>query len=901
MRLALLCAVVCPLVFASGPGPASFTITTAAGGTFCGDGRAATAAYLGAPEGLAADRQGNLYISDATDHRVRKVDASGIVTTIAGNGYKGFRGDGGPATAAELDSPYGLAVDAAGNVYVADLGNGRVRKISPDGIIETVAGGTAQNGFVLNQPRNLALDASGNLYISDFAAHRVYRLTTAGAMERFAGIDEAGNLLDGDELRADVAPLRSPAGLVVDRRGALYIADSGNARIRKIQDGVMSTVVTPGRELLLPTGIALDSQGVLYVADKRAAVVFRIAPQGPLVAAGDGTPGYEGDGGAAALARLTEPREVAVDAAGNLYIADVTPREPSPVGMVRRVSASGIIDTAAGGLDFRPPGDWGVPGEAHLERPTAVAVGSDGALYIADGGARRVRKVAAGVISTLAQDSELLEPAGLAVGPTGVRISDAASHRVWLAAASGALSGVAGIEGPGANGYAGDGDAAIAARLDSPRGLALDAAGNLYIADTGNHAIREVLAGGAIITIAGTGAEGNAGDGGAAYAARLRGPAGIALDTAGNLYIADTGNHRVRRIDLLGRIATVAGDGTAGFGGDAGTALAAQLRAPEAVAVDGAGNLYIADTGNHRIRRVTGDGIIRTVAGIGTPGFGGDGGAALAAQLNEPAGLAFDGAGNLLIADRGNGRVRKLAPSTAPAPAMEWDCVNAASRLSGPVAPGELVSILGTDLGPSDPVAGRVLDSGRLATSLEGTEVWIGGTPAPLLSVGYQSIVAQVPYEVPGNDSVEVLVRRGGAAKMRLFTAVQETAPALFTVEGGAGQASATNEDGGLNSSERPAAAGSVVTLFATGEGATSPESVTGKPAVAPYPVPVHVYAVKIGGRAAQVLFVGSAPGYVGLLQINVRIPKETAPGVESVELKVGSAVSQPGVTIVTR
>src|SRR5512132_1002264 len=132
MRIALLCAVVCPALLASGPEAASFTITTAAGGTFCGDGRLATAAYLGAPEGLASDRQGNLYISDATDHRVRKVDASGIITTIAGNGYKGFRGDGGPATAAELDSPYGLAVDAAGNVYVADLGNARVRKITPD-------------------------------------------------------------------------------------------------------------------------------------------------------------------------------------------------------------------------------------------------------------------------------------------------------------------------------------------------------------------------------------------------------------------------------------------------------------------------------------------------------------------------------------------------------------------------------------------------------------------------------------------------------------------------------------------------------------------------------------------------------------------------------------------------
>jgi uncharacterized protein (TIGR03437 family) len=158
-----------------------------------------------------------------------------------------------------------------------------------------------------------------------------------------------------------------------------------------------------------------------------------------------------------------------------------------------------------------------------------------------------------------------------------------------------------------------------------------------------------------------------------------------------------------------------------------------------------------------------------------------------------------------------------------------------------------------------------------------------------------------VPYNVPVNEPVEVLVRRGGAAKMRLFTAVQATAPALFTVEGGTGQVSATNEDGGLNSAGHPAAAGSIVTLFATGEGATSPQGVTGRPATTPYPAPVHAYAVKIGGRAADVLFAGSAPGYVGLLQVNVRIPKETAPGVQAVELSVGSSASQPGVTIVTR
>jgi uncharacterized protein (TIGR03437 family) len=901
MRIALWCAVVCSAAYAGETGAASFVISTAAGGTYCGDGRAATAAYLGAPDGLAADAQGNLYIADSSDHRVRKIDAEGLITTIAGNGYAGFRGDGGPAVTAELNAPYGLAVDASGNVYIADLGNARVRKVSPDGTIATVAGGAATGGVTLTAPRNLALDTAGNLYISDFGANRVYRLTTAGKLEVVAGSGDAGSLADGYEVQADLAALNAPAGLAV-RNGTLYIADSGNQRIRKVSGGMMSTVETTGAAFTLPVGLALDAKGVLYVADKSAAVVRRITADAADAVAGTGTAGNSGDGGAATAARLTAPREIAFDAAGNLYIGDSVPGDPYPVGMVRRVIATGIIDTVAGGLEYRPLGDTGAPEEAHLESPSGVAVASDGALYIADRLDHRVRKVAAGIITTFAGAPELYEPAALAVDAAGnVRVADAAGHRVWTATAAGTLSLTAGLPDAATKGYSGDGDLATAARLNAPEGVAVDAAGNVYIADTANHAIREVTVDGIIVTIAGSGIAGNTGDGGPAYAARLRSPAGVAFDRAGNLYVADTGNHRVRKIDVAGAISTVAGDGTAGFAGDGGAAKAAHLRSPRGLAFDAAGNLYIADAGNHRIRRVTQDGTLRTIAGTGTAGWGGDGGPALAAELNEPVGLSFDTLGNLYAADRGNHRVRKLAPSSVAAPLLDWNLVNTASQVAGPIAPGELVSLLGAGLGPSDPVPGRVLDTGLLSTTLVATQVRFNGTPAPLLSVSYSQINVQVPYEVEGSDSIEIELWQNGAITTRLVAAGAKAVPAVFTVEGGTGQVSATNEDGSLNSTANPAAPGSIVTFFATGEGQTRAAGVSGRPSAAPYPVPVQASAVRIGGRAAEVLFAGSAPGYVGLLQINARIPKAAAAGAQPVVLQVGSAASPAGVTIAVR
>jgi uncharacterized protein (TIGR03437 family) len=901
MRSPILCLLVSLAApAADGPANVGYTISTVAGGTFAGDGWQATAAYLGSPEGLAFDGRGNLYISDSQDHRIRKIDPSGIITTVAGNGYRGFRGDGGPASEAQLDTPYGLAADAAGNLYIADLGNARVRRISPDGTIDTVAGGP--DSLKLKQPRNVAVDRGGNLYISDFGDHRVYRVTPDGSVERVAGLGWPGSIPDGDAVRADLAPIDAPAGLAFDGDGALYIADSGNGRIRKIQNGMMTTVDSGSVALGLPTGVAFDSAGDLYVADKTSAVIVKLTPPPATAVAGDGTSGNSGDGGPAAVARLTEPRELAFDFAGNLYIADSRPGARYPVGTVRRVSTDGIIETYAGGTDFRPRGDSGPPLWARIEAPGGLALAEDGRLSISDRVDQCVRRVSGGAIATVA--SGLDQPSGIALGGDGsLRIAEAAGSRVWQLATTGALTRAAGLADSDSAGYSGDGDAAVDARLRGPEAVAIGAGGNLYIADTLNHAIRQVLPNGLIVTIAGGSAAGYSGDGGPASSALLNGPAGIVADAAGNLYVADTGNHAIRKIDALGMIGTVAGTGAAGFGGDGGPATAAQLRSPVGIALDASGNLYIADTGNHRVRRVASDGTITTIAGTGMPGYSGDGGPALSAELNEPAGIVVDAAGGIYVADRANSRVRKLAPAAAgpvEPPAVQLNLVNTASLLPGPVAPGELVSIFGTGLGPGTAAPGR-LDGGVLDTNLAGTEVLFDGVPAPLLYAQYSRINLQVPYEMSGRTSANVEIREGGVTKQRLVTALAESAPAIFTADGGSGPAATINEDGTVNSAANPAKPGSIVTIYATGEGQTSPAGTTGKLAAAPYPVPLSQVSLTIDGRDAAIVFAGSAPGYAGLLQINARIPESARSGAAPVEVAIGSGKSQPGVTIAVR
>jgi hypothetical protein len=330
--------------------------------------------------------------------------------------------------------------------------------------------------------------------------------------------------------------------------------------------------------------------------------------------AGTGTAGFSGDGGAATAARLWNPIGVAIDAADNLYISD------SNNHRIRKITAAGVISTVAGnGASSGALGDGGLATTVPLGSLYGVAVDAAGNLYFAELNNNRVRKVnTAGVISTVA--------------------------------------------GNGTQGFSGDGGPATAAQFYYPFGVVVDAAGNLYISDINNNRVRKVNTSGVISTVAGNGSQSLSGDGAPATAAGMVGPSGLAMDAAGNLYIAEMGG-RIRKVTKEGVISTVAGNGTAGFGGDGGVASAAQLNQPRGVAVDSVGNLYLADWGNNRIRKVTKEGVISTVAGNGTAGFGGDGGVATAAQLNQPWGVAVGSGNSLYIVDFGNSRIRKLGNS----------------------------------------------------------------------------------------------------------------------------------------------------------------------------------------------------------------------------------------------
>jgi Ca2+-binding RTX toxin-like protein len=355
---------------------------------------------------------------------------------------------------------------------------------------------------------------------------------------------------------------------------------------------------------------------VVLAASVAPASVLAVSGTDTLSTIAGTSPGYSGDGGQATSARLDGPWGVAVDAAGSVYVADENNHR------IRKISPAGVITTVAGTGVSGYSGEGGQATSAQLNHPLDVEVDASGNVFVADFLNHRVRRIStAGIITTVAGT---------------------------------------------VNGYAGDGGPATAARLSFPRGIALDADGNLLIADSGNARIRRVDSNATITTVAGSGLTGLSGDGGMAGAAELSDPYDVATDKAGNFYVADLGNHKVRKVDADGVITTLAGTGVAGFSGD-GQAVTTSLNGPVRVAADTAGNVYVADSNNLRIRKVTPGGIMVTIAGTDVGGNSGDGGQAMAAQLNTPTGLEVRADGSLVFADFWNGRVRVIrnAPPSA--------------------------------------------------------------------------------------------------------------------------------------------------------------------------------------------------------------------------------------------
>ncbi len=856
-----------PFVLSAGtPAPTAYTIATVAGSSFVGDGGPATSAALSDAEGVAVDSAGNVYIADSNDHRVRKVGTDGTISTIAGDGFPSFRGDGGPASAARLNTPYGIAVDTAGNLYIADLGNNRIRMVSPAGTITTVSGTDK-----LHAPRNVAVDSAGNLYISEFGGAHVWMFAAGGTLQNVAGTGVAGFAGDGGP--ATAAQLSFPCGLAFDSSGNLYIADSSNNRVRKVANGIITTILGTGdagaalpNQLNLPTGVAVDSAGNLDVADSNNLRIQQLTPIGAI----NTLPGIG--------------RDLAADAAGDLFLASGA--------YVYELTSSLAQKTIAGDGAYSFSGDGGPANSARLNSPVAIALDATGVLYIADQKNLRLRTVdSTGVISTIdgdgtsgAGDNELSFPGGVAVGQSGtVYIADQNNDRIQVILGSGNIATIAGTGIPGFNG---DGLPGAAAQLFSPGAMAMGPDGTVYFADKGNQRVRALRLDTTITTVAQTPVS------------------SVAVDTSGNVYIADGPDNKILSIDPTGRAYVIAGTGTPGFAGDGGSALTAKFNSPGGIAADAHGNLYIADTGNNRIRVIGSDGKVRTIAGTGAADFDGDGGPALSGVLSGPTGLLVDASSNIWIADTGNNRIRKLSPGFAPTSVASQQVaplavVNAASMLTGAIAPGEIAAIFGLGIGPVAPVSSP---SGITPTGLGQTQVLFDGQPAPLFYVQDSEIMAQVPYEIAGKSSVDVEVMYQGQSHGTVTVPVAASAPGIFTVGAGTGLASAGNQDGTLNSTFDPAPRGSIIALYATGEGATNPGSADGQPAVAPYPRPVLPVTVIIGGSLAKIVFAGEAPGFSGLLQVNAVVPSNLAStGLVPVTLEIGTASSQPGVTIAVR
>lgn len=769
-------------VAASGVGPLTYQwqfngtnlpnniITTVAGNVYgsftgIGDGGAATNAVLSDPSGVAVDAAGNLFISDTYNNRIRKMDTNGIITTVAGNGTGGFSGDGGNATNATLDligglninAVSGLCVDDQNNLYIADPGNNRIRKVNYNGIITTMAGngnnaysgngGQATNAS-LSGPRGVAIDMLGNLYVADTGNSCIRKINTNGIITTIAGGGSQlvmwGPNSGYETLPATSAQLNGPLGIVADTNGNLFIADTGDMRIESV-----------------------DTNGILTV----------IAGHGMLE-------GFSGDGGAATNATFTRAKGVAVDPAQNLYIMDSFDER------IREVDSNGIIMTVVGNGAGYPNGAFGGDGgaatNASLQCPTSAVFTRSGNMYLADSWNNCIRFVSFGGLpylglsnaamtnngnySVIVTDSSgsitssivsltVLVPATINIQPTnqtlpvgsnlvlsvgvygtlplnyqwlfnGSAVDDQTNSSLALGDAitnqtgnylvvvtnlyGSATSSVAavsigypptitmqptnltvligsntlltaGVTGSGvlsyqwqlngtnlpnnvittvagksSSGFSGDYGAATNATLNVPVAITLDSAGNLFIADSYNHRIRKINTNGIITTVAGKSSAGYTGDGVAATNAALYYPAGITLDARNNMFIADTMNNRIRKVDANGFIITVAGTNTAGSTGDGGLATSAKLNTDRAVAFDASGNLYIADTYNSRIRKVNTNGIITTVAGNGTASFLGDSGNATSASLNYPYGLTVDSNGNLYIADTRNNRIRKV-------------------------------------------------------------------------------------------------------------------------------------------------------------------------------------------------------------------------------------------------
>ena len=618
-------------MFSAGVRSQPLTFNTLAGnppqGSADGTGNAAR---FNNPWGVAADTSGNIYVADTDNHTIRKVTPGGMVTTLAG--LAGVSGtNNGVGSAARFFQPQGVVVDSSGNIYVADTGNDTIRLVTSAGVVTTIAGSPGVSGTNngvgslarFYEPEGIAINNSGaTLYVSDTWNHTIRQVTIAGVVTTFAGSAGTPGTNNATGLSAQ---FNQPEGIAVDGAGNVYVGDTGNQLIRFISPGgVVSTFA--------------------------------------------GSVGNSGtNNGTGTSAQFWDPQGIALDSATNIYVAD------SFNNTIRKITPAGVVTTLVGSAGTVGSAD-ATGSAARFWQPQGVAVDSAGNIYVADTANGTVRKItSASVVTTLAglpsigssdgSGSTALfnGPVGAAIDNSGVNyLADTQNGTIRKITSGGAattLAGLAGsfgaVDGTGTN-----------ARFYGPQGLATDSSGNLYVADTANHTIRKITSGGVVSTLAGLAGTNGVSDGTGATA-QFNFPQGLAADGSGNVYVADTWNHTIRKVTSGGVVTTIAGiagtygdsDGT---GDNVGTNNTAQFYCPSAVAMDGAGNIFVADTRNHTIRRITSGGLVSTLAGLpGSPGSAD--GTNNSARFYLPIGISVDASGNLYVVDSGNHTVRMVA------------------------------------------------------------------------------------------------------------------------------------------------------------------------------------------------------------------------------------------------